>query len=222
MTQVHNNDLTEEQMAPSKEILQVDFRVDNSSGLAGAQQLTWQVEYPVEDAPRELVVSKIFVSQTSFVGIILLPLIQSEFKILSQAETELTPKFLSPKSQIFPGMSNSDVELQDLEVLNMVILTGKAVSVPIKMVAVQEDGLVVDLSEAVECRSADEDVIKDFPGGPVVKNLPCNAGDVGSILGQGTEIPYSSEQLNQCTPTKGSMHCIENSHMPQLRPATAK
>lgn len=36
--------------------------------------------------------------------------IQSEFKILSQAETELTPKFLSPKSQIFPGMSNSDVE----------------------------------------------------------------------------------------------------------------
>ncbi|XDC63856.1 hypothetical protein R6Z07M_015038 [Ovis aries] len=99
-----------EQMAPSKEILQVDFRVDNSSGLAGAQQLTWQVEYPVEDAPRELVVSKIFVSQTSFVGIILLPLIQSEFKILSQAETELTPEFLSPKSQIFPGMSNSDVE----------------------------------------------------------------------------------------------------------------
>lgn len=49
---------------------------------------------------------------------------------------------------------------QDLEVPNTVILTGKAVSAPIKMVAVQEDGLVVDLSEAVECRSADEDVIK--------------------------------------------------------------
>lgn len=28
------------------------------------------------------------------------------------------------------------------------------------MVAVQEDGSVVDVSEAVECRSADEDVIK--------------------------------------------------------------
>lgn len=36
----------------------------------------------------------------------------------------------------------------------------KGCSVPIKMVAVQEDGLVVDVSEAVECRSADEDVIK--------------------------------------------------------------
>ncbi|KAJ1073893.1 hypothetical protein K5549_007131 [Capra hircus] len=160
-------------MAPSKEILQVDFGVDNSSGLAGAQQLTWQVEYPVEDAPRELVVSKIFVSQTSFVGIILLPLIQSEFKILSQAETELTPKFLSPKSQIFPGMSNSDVESrQDLEVPNTVILTGKAVSAPIKMVAVQEDGLVVDLSEAVECRSADEDVIK-HASAILWRNLGC-------------------------------------------------
>ena len=28
-----------------------------------------------------------------------------------------------------------------------------------------------------------------FPGGPLVKNLPCNAGDMGLILGQGTNIP---------------------------------
>ncbi|XP_068845712.1 transmembrane protein 132B [Capricornis sumatraensis] len=104
------------------EILQVDFGVDNSSGLAGAQQITWQVEYPVEDAPRELVVSEIFISQTSFVGIVPLAM--------------------------------------DSEVLNTAILTGKVVSVPVKVVAVQEDGLVVDVSEAVECRSADEDVIK--------------------------------------------------------------
>ena len=34
----------------------------------------------------------------------------------------------------------------------------------------------------------------DFPGGPVFKNLPCNAGDMGLILGQGTKIPHSLEQ----------------------------
>ena len=28
----------------------------------------------------------------------------------------------------------------------------------------------------------------DSPGGPVVKNLPSNAGDLGSIPGQGTRI----------------------------------
>nr|XP_020739191.1 transmembrane protein 132B isoform X3 [Odocoileus virginianus texanus] len=104
------------------EILQVDFGVDNSSGLSGAQQITWQVEYPVEDAPRELVISEIFVSQTSFVGIVPLAM--------------------------------------DSEVLNTAVLTGKVVSVPVKVVAVQEDGSVVDVSEAMECRSADEDVIK--------------------------------------------------------------
>ncbi|XP_073646981.1 transmembrane protein 132B [Tursiops truncatus] len=104
------------------EILQVDFGIDNSSGLAGAQQITWQVEYPVEDAARELVVSEIFVSHTSFVGIVPLAM--------------------------------------DTEVLNTAILTGKVVSVPVKVVAVQEDGSVVDVSEAVECRSADEDVVK--------------------------------------------------------------
>ena len=31
----------------------------------------------------------------------------------------------------------------------------------------------------------------DFPGGPVVKNLPSDAGDKGSIPSQGTKIPYA-------------------------------
>ncbi|KAM5199409.1 transmembrane protein 132B isoform 3-T3 [Hipposideros larvatus] len=104
------------------EVLQVDVGVDNSSGLAGAQQITWQVEYPAEDSMSELVVSEIFISQTSFVGIVPLAM--------------------------------------DTEILNTAILTGKAVSVPVKVVGVQEDGSVVDVSESVECRSADEDVIK--------------------------------------------------------------
>ena len=37
---------------------------------------------------------------------------------------------------------------------------------------------------------------RDFPGGPVVKNLPSNAGDVGSISGQETKIPHAAEQLS--------------------------
>ena len=36
---------------------------------------------------------------------------------------------------------------------------------------------------------------QDFPGGPVVKNLPSNAGNTGSILSGGTKIPLESEQL---------------------------
>ena len=29
----------------------------------------------------------------------------------------------------------------------------------------------------------------------MVKNLPCNAGDEGSVTGWGTEIPHSAEML---------------------------
>ena len=36
----------------------------------------------------------------------------------------------------------------------------------------------------------------DFPGGPVVKNPPSNAGDVGSIPGGGTNIPHAAGQLS--------------------------
>ena len=39
-------------------------------------------------------------------------------------------------------------------------------------------------------------------GGPVVKNLPSNAGDVGSIPDQGTKIPHALGQLSPLTATK--------------------
>ncbi|KAM4707115.1 transmembrane protein 132B-like [Discoglossus pictus] len=104
------------------EILQMDFEMDISSGLAGAQQITWQVEYPEEDSASELVISEIFVSQTTFAGIVPLAM--------------------------------------DTELLNTAILTGRAVSVPVKVVAVQEDGSVIDVSGSTECKSADEYVVK--------------------------------------------------------------
>ena len=49
-----------------------------------------------------------------------------------------------------------------------------------------------------------------FPGGPVVKNPPYNAGDVGSIPGQGTKIPHATE------PTKPTHHG-QRVYEPQLR-----
>ncbi|NXP10851.1 T132B protein, partial [Thinocorus orbignyianus] len=123
VTCVHNDPSAESRANMSSyEILQMDFEIDNASSLAGAQQITWQVEYPRDDSVSELVVSEIFVSRTMFVGIVPLAM--------------------------------------DTEVLNTAILTGKTVSVPVKVVAVEEDGSVVDVSDSTECKSADEDVIK--------------------------------------------------------------
>ena len=39
-----------------------------------------------------------------------------------------------------------------------------------------------------------------FPGGPVVKNPPSNAGDMSLIPGQGTKIPRAVEQLRVYVP----------------------
>ena len=43
---------------------------------------------------------------------------------------------------------------------------------------------------------------KGFPGGPVVKNLPSSAEDVGSIPGQGTKIPPAVGQPNPGATTR--------------------
>ena len=37
----------------------------------------------------------------------------------------------------------------------------------------------------------------DFPGGLVVRNLPSNAGDMGSISGLGAKISYATRPLSQ-------------------------
>ena len=57
-----------------------------------------------------------------------------------------------------------------------------------------------------------EERVGDFPGGPVVKNLPSNAGDLDSIPNQGTKIPYAAGQLSLSLTVQS---------MPQLRPNAA-
>ena len=47
---------------------------------------------------------------------------------------------------------------------------------------------------------------RDFPGGPVVENLPCNAGDTGLIPGGGTKIPQAKEQLTLYTTREPTSH----------------
>ena len=53
-------------------------------------------------------------------------------------------------------------------------------------------------------------ILRDFRGGPGVKNWSCNAGDVGSILGWGTKIPHTLSQLRPCTTTTEPMSLNED------------
>ena len=60
----------------------------------------------------------------------------------------------------------------------------------------------------------------DFPGAPVVKNLPPNAGDMGLIPGQETNIPHAMGQVSPHATTAGSMY--SGAHAPQQRPNATK
>ena len=40
-------------------------------------------------------------------------------------------------------------------------------------------------------------ILRDFPGHPVVKTSPSNAGGAGSIPGRGAKIPHASWPKNQ-------------------------
>ena len=49
-------------------------------------------------------------------------------------------------------------------------------------------------------------VKEDFPGGPVVGNLPSSAGDVVFLPGQGTKTPHSAGQLSTHASTAAERH----------------
>uniref|UniRef100_A0A3P9BNT9 Transmembrane protein 132D n=1 Tax=Maylandia zebra TaxID=106582 RepID=A0A3P9BNT9_9CICH len=50
--------------------------------------------------------------------------------------------------------------IMDTEILNTAVLTGKKVVMPVRTVAVEEDGVVTDVSDYTDCSSTDEDVLK--------------------------------------------------------------
>ncbi|KAK2840612.1 hypothetical protein Q7C36_012191 [Tachysurus vachellii] len=50
--------------------------------------------------------------------------------------------------------------VSDTEILNTAVLNGRTVAVPVKVVTVAVDGTINDVSNEVQCRSTDEDVIK--------------------------------------------------------------
>ena len=56
---------------------------------------------------------------------------------------------------------------------------------------------------------------RDILGGPVVKNLPSNAEDMGSITDQGTKISHATGQLSLHATTREPAHCNEDPVQPQ-------
>ena len=59
--------------------------------------------------------------------------------------------------------------------------------------------------------------MRDFPGGPVVKNPPPNAGDASSIPGQGTKIPHAAGQLSLRATTTELAHLNQSPHAASYR-----
>ena len=63
---------------------------------------------------------------------------------------------------------------------------------------VEGPGLMLQLEKTLNIKNG---LGQDFAGGPVVKNLPANAGDTGSISGLGTNITHAAGQLSLCART---------------------
>ena len=73
-------------------------------------------------------------------------------------------------------------------------------------------GAVLDTGDLI---GEQEPNIEDFPGGPVVKKLPANVGDTGSIPSSG-KIPPAEEQLSPSTTTRSLQSTRKRSlHSPQ-------
>ena len=59
-----------------------------------------------------------------------------------------------------------------------------------------------------EKQRANENLLRDFPGGPVIKSLPFNVGDSSSNPGRGTNIPHAAGHLRGCVPQRSVSHSV--------------
>ncbi|XP_051552034.1 transmembrane protein 132E isoform X1 [Myxocyprinus asiaticus] len=48
----------------------------------------------------------------------------------------------------------------DTEIINMAVLTGRTVAIPVKVVSIEINGAVTDVSSSVQCKSFNEDIVK--------------------------------------------------------------
>ena len=80
-----------------------------------------------------------------------------------------------------------------------------------------------DMTQRLNNNKHKNNIPGDFPGGPVVKNLLSNAGDMGLIPGWGTKISHITEQLSLHTTTRESLNHKEKvSHHTTKIPACHK
>uniref|UniRef100_A0A7N6AVW9 Transmembrane protein 132C n=1 Tax=Anabas testudineus TaxID=64144 RepID=A0A7N6AVW9_ANATE len=114
--------------APSYEVMQLDFEVDNVINLVPTQTLHWNVEYPsgMQTSSRHTEkVSHLYISNADIQGIVPLA--------------------------------------EDTEVVNTAILTGRRVTVPVKLVTVEMDGQVREVDDSITCSSTNADVVTVSP-----------------------------------------------------------
>ena len=62
---------------------------------------------------------------------------------------------------------------------------------------------------------------QDFPGGPVVKNLPSNVGNSGSIPSWETKAHHAPEQLDVRATTREA-YALKGRHSTALSPTKSK
>lgn len=63
-------------------------------------------------------------------------------------------------SHRFTNATSIFLSPQDTEIINTAILTGRTVAIPVKMVSIEMNGAVTDVSAFVQCKSSNEDVVK--------------------------------------------------------------
>lgn len=50
--------------------------------------------------------------------------------------------------------------IQDTEIINTAVLTGRTVAIPVKVVSIELNGAVTDVSSFMQCKSFNEDIVK--------------------------------------------------------------
>ncbi|XP_035382928.1 transmembrane protein 132E isoform X3 [Electrophorus electricus] len=131
----------------SIEIMQLDFEMENFTSQSVTRRINWNIDYRGQNPPPDTdkVVTELTAVQKDIQAIISLSMLYHQ--TVCRRDSKTTDVILR-------------VILQDTEIINTAVLTGRTVAIPVKVVSIELNGAVTDISSFVECKSSNEDIIK--------------------------------------------------------------
>uniref|UniRef100_A0A3B4A8U6 Transmembrane protein 132E n=1 Tax=Periophthalmus magnuspinnatus TaxID=409849 RepID=A0A3B4A8U6_9GOBI len=137
----------------------VDWEVQ-SGAKHSISTIQWVTTFPLPDIQGSLELMQLDFEMENFTSLSVTRRINWNVDYRGQSPTPESDKVVTELTVVQKDIQAIIPIAMDTEIINTAILTGRTVAIPVKMVSIEMNGGVNDVSAFVQCKSTNEDIVK--------------------------------------------------------------